>query len=47
MGFSAQLPRCSGNRISPLTAEYANFPNNLILVQVTTEFRRQPNKPDI
>jgi hypothetical protein len=27
MGFSAQLPRCSGNRISTLAAEYTSFPN--------------------
>lgn len=31
MGFSAQLPRCSGNQIGPLTAERASFPNILVL----------------
>lgn len=30
VGFGAQLPRCSGNQISPLTAERGSFPNILV-----------------
>jgi hypothetical protein len=30
MGWSVQLPPCSGKPVSPLAAEHDGFPNNLL-----------------